>query len=314
MPRPAVFLDRDDTVCRNADLPDAAWAHRRPGDLLDPDHVHLLPGVRDALVRLRAHGYAIIIITNQGGIARGGGCIQDIDACHDALRELLPLDQGSHHAGPSPSPHPIAHTLIDACYSAPHHPTGTVARFSDEHPWRKPGPGMVQSAARELDLDLAASWMIGDKQRDLDSAVAAGIDPDHTIQITADGIDTNPSTMPPLNSPGFVCPDLESAVDHIDQTLTPKSPIPAERVTLRAANTEALSDRRTRDTVTAAARGIAERTGVRLLDLDIDNGSVTATIATHRLAAVAFLNELRRTTNAWHARTHNAPLFPERDA
>lgn len=310
MPRPAVFLDRDDTVCRNGDLPDAAWGHRRPGDLLDPNYMQLLPGARESLVRLRAKGFAIIIITNQGGIARGGGTIQDIDACHDALRTLLPLD----HADSTLAPHPVAHTLIDACYSAPHHPQGSVERFADEHPWRKPGPGMVASAAAELDLDLATSWMIGDKQRDLDSAVTAGIDPKHTIQVTADGIDANPPTGPALNEPGAIVPDLESAIDHIEHALAPKSPIQAERVTLRAENTAALTDRRTRDTVTAAARGIAERTGVRLLELDIDETSVTATIATHRLAAVAFLNELRRTTNAWHTRTHNAPLFPERDA
>ncbi|MEM9373627.1 MAG: HAD hydrolase-like protein, partial [Planctomycetota bacterium] len=191
---------------------------------------------------------------------------------------------------------------------------GTVDRFAREHPWRKPGPGMVRSAAQELGLDLAASWMIGDKQRDIDSAVAAGIEPEHTIRITADAIDTNPAQSPPLNSPGSVCPDLESAVEHIERTTAPKTPTRAERVTLRASNPAALSDARTRETVTAAARGIAERNGIRLLELDIAGSSVTATIATGRLAAVAFLNELRRTANAWHTRTHRAALFPERDA
>ena len=309
MPRPAVFLDRDDTVCRNGDLPPEAWGHRRPGDLLDPAYIQLLPGARESLLRLRAKGFAILIITNQGGIARGGGGIADIDACHDALRAQLPLD----HPDPPHVPHPIAHTLIDACYSAPHHPAGTVERFAADHAWRKPGPGMVRSAARELGLDLATSWMIGDKQRDLDAAVAAGLHPDHTVQVTADGIDTAPPTATPLNKPGAIVPDLESAVDHIERVLAPRSPVQAERVTLRAASNDALSDRRTRDTVTAAARGIAERTGIRLLELEIDHASVTATIATHRLAAVAFLNELRRTTNAWHARTRDTPLFPERD-
>ncbi|MFK7884885.1 MAG: D-glycero-alpha-D-manno-heptose-1,7-bisphosphate 7-phosphatase [Phycisphaerales bacterium] len=310
MPRPAVFLDRDDTVCRNGDLPDAAWGHRRPGDLLDPAYMQLLPGARESLVRLRTKGFAIIVITNQGGIARGGGNIEDIDACHDALRALLPLE----HADNSLAPHPVAHTLIDACYSAPHHPTGSVKRFADEHPWRKPGPGMVQSAARELGLDLANSWMVGDKQRDLDSAVAAGVDPTLTIQVKADGIDTNPSASPTLNKPGAIVPDLESAVDYIEQTLAPKLPIQAERVTLRAMESRSLIDPRTRDTIAAAARGIAERTGIRLLELDVNDHSVTASIATHRLAAVAFLNELRRTINTWHTRTHNAPLFPEREA
>ncbi|MEM9373840.1 MAG: hypothetical protein AAGA55_09365, partial [Planctomycetota bacterium] len=106
MLRPAVFLDRDDTVCRNGDLPDAAWGHRKAGDLLDPDYMRLLPGVRPALTRLRAQGFVIVIITNQGGIARGGGEISDIDACHDALREQLLIES----AGKPDVPHPIAHT------------------------------------------------------------------------------------------------------------------------------------------------------------------------------------------------------------
>lgn len=295
MPRPAVFLDRDDTVCRNADLPDHAWGDRTPGDLLDPEHVHALPGAGDALARLRALGFAIVIITNQGGVARAGGDLTDIDACHDALRAQLPLDPPDLRA-----PQPVAHTLIDACYSAPHHPSGVVTRFADEHPWRKPGPGMVRAAAEELDLDLNQSWMIGDKQRDLDAAVSAGIDPARTIRV----------------GPDASSHDLLAAVEKIVDALTPKQAIQAERVTLRTTDAarHPLRDPRVRATVAAAARGIAERTGVRLLDLTLDDDAVTAVIATHRLAALAFMGELRRATNAWHAKAHARPLWPERDA
>jgi len=295
MLRPAVFLDRDDTVCRNADLPEAAWGQRTPGDLLDPDHVHVLPGVVEALTRLRAHGFAIVIVTNQGGIARGGGTLRDIDACHDTLRAQLPLDPPDVRA-----PQPIAHTLIDACYSAPHHPSGVNARFADDHAWRKPRPGMVLSAARELGLDLNQSWMVGDKQRDLDAAIGAGIDPARTIRIDESG---------PV-------PDLPAAVDRILDALAPKQPIHAERVTLRTTDEamRPLADGKVRATVAAAARGIAERTGVRLLDLSLTDTSVTAVLATHRLAALAFMSELRRTTNAWHTRAHGSALWPERDA
>lgn len=292
--RPAVFLDRDDTVCRNADLPGHAWGGRTPGDLLDPDHVHALPGVGEALERLRALGFAIVVITNQGGVARAGGSLSDIDACHDALRAQLPLNP------PDRAPQPIARSLIDACYSAPHHPSGVVSRFADEHHWRKPGPGMVLAAARELGLDLSRSWMVGDKQRDLDCATAAGIDPERTIRV----------------DPGSDTPDLPAACERIARALAPHAPthaIRVEHVTLRSTlpGAHPLRDPRVRETVAAAARGIAERTGVALVGLALSDDAVTATIATHRLGALAFMGELRRTTNAWHARAHGSPLWPD---
>jgi D-glycero-D-manno-heptose 1,7-bisphosphate phosphatase len=290
-PRPAIFLDRDDTLCRNADLPDHAWGDATPGDLLDPAHVHAMPGVAPALEKLRKAGFAIVIITNQGGIARSHGHIPDIDACHDALRAQLPLSP------PDRAPHPIAHTLIDACYSAPHHPSGTNSRFADDHPWRKPGPGMVLAAARELHLDLAHSWMVGDKQRDLDAAISAGIDPARTIQVS----ETGPT------------PDLPAAVEKILAAIAPKHPVHAERITLRCLDEHKhpLQSPRTRATVAAAARGLAERSGLQLLDLTLTDDSVTATIATHRLAAMAFMNDLRRHTNHWHTQSQGTPLWPE---
>lgn len=291
MPRPAVFLDRDDTLCRNADLPDAAWADRTPGDLLDPDHVHAMPGVAPALERLRKAGFAIVVVTNQGGIARAHGTLADVEACHDTLRAQLPLTP------PDKAPHPIAHTLIDACYAAPHHPSGTNTRFADDHPWRKPGPGMVLAAARELNLDLTRSWMVGDKQRDLDAAIAAGIAPARALRV----------------GPDAPHPDLPAAADAILAAIAPKHPVHAERVTLRATDPDRhpLREPRTRATVAAAARGLAERSGIALLDLTLTDDSITATLATHRLAALAFMNDLRRHTNRWHTRSQGAPLWPE---
>lgn len=299
-PRPAVFLDRDDTLCRNADLPPAAWGTRTPGDLLDPAHVHALPGVADALARLRAAGFAIVIITNQGGVARAGGSIRDIDACHDALRAQLPLSP------PDRAPHPVAHTLIDACYAAPHHPRATDPRFEDEHPWRKPGPGMVEAAATELNLDLARSWMVGDKQRDLDAAINAGIDPARTIQIIDDH-----SGEAGLRQAS----DLTAATDTILGAIAPRHPVHAERITLRCIDPDQhpLRDPRTRATVAAAARGLAERSAIPLLDLTLSDDAITATLATPKLTALAFMNDLRRHTNHWHQQTHHTPLWPEKD-
>lgn len=301
-PRPAVFLDRDDTLCRNADLPQAAWAHRTPGDLLDPAHIHALPGVADALARLRAAGFAIVIITNQGGVARGGGTIADIDACHDALRAQLPLSPTDPH---DHAPHPVAHTLIDACYAAPHHPHATDPRFADEHPWRKPGPGMVEAAAVELNLDLTRSWMVGDKQRDLDSAINAGIDPARTIQITDDsgGAGLTQAT------------DLTAAADTILAAIAPRHPVHTERITLRCTDPHQhpLRNPRTRATVAAAARGLAERSGIPLLELTLTDDAITAALAAPRLTALAFMNDLRRHTNHWHQQSQGTPLWPEKE-
>lgn len=285
-PRPAIFLDRDDTVNRNADLPDAAWEGVKWGDLLKPEFALLIDGSRDALIALKDAGFRLIIITNQGGVARAGGTLRDVDAVNDRLRSLL---------NPDPEPLPIyGDQLIDCWYACPFHPTGTHSPFDQEHSWRKPNPGMITAAAREHHLDLKSSFMVGDKQRDLDAAIGAGVPASQTIQVGRDAD----------------CPDLAHAariILNIDHT-----PKPTSKVTLRAldAQSHPLNNDRTRATVESAARAIAERTGITLSDLTLTNDAVTATLAIHQLGALAFMAELRRTTNSWHTHTHGSPLWP----
>ncbi|MEZ6242759.1 MAG: HAD-IIIA family hydrolase [Phycisphaerales bacterium] len=290
--RPAVFLDRDDTLNRNADLPDAAWGHRTPGDLLDPAFVALIPGAHDACRALKRAGYALVVVTNQGGVARGGGSLADVDACNDRLRELLTPDDAPIDTSIPPALRP---TLIDAFYAAPHHPRGVVPPFNEESRWRKPNPGMIESACAELALDPARSWAVGDKRRDLDAAVAAGIPPDRCLMV----------------GPDAEFPDLASAARRIIAANKPKGP--TTTVTLRARDARPLADARTKETVLATARAIAERTGIELTDLAATDSSVTATLAASRLAALGFLAELRRLTNAWsHAKLDQA-LWPAAD-
>lgn len=76
---------------------------------------------------------------------------------------------------------------LDGCYYCPFHPQGSMPPFNAEHPWRKPGPGMVAAAAAELGLDLAQSWAIGDKPRDAAAAVAAGVSPARALVIRTSG-------------------------------------------------------------------------------------------------------------------------------
>ena len=132
MPLPAIFLDRDGTINEEVHY------------LSDPAHLRLIPGAADAIHQLRAAGYPVVILTNQSGIARGYFTLDTLNAIHARLRECL-REQG---------------TVIDGLYVGMHHP--------DENcECRKPRSLLYQQAARDLNLDLARSFMIGDKDTDL---------------------------------------------------------------------------------------------------------------------------------------------------
>jgi D-glycero-D-manno-heptose 1,7-bisphosphate phosphatase len=146
---PAVFLDRDNTLIAN------------DGDLGDPDAVELLPGVPEGLGRLREAGYRLIVVTNQGGVARGRYGEDDVDAVNQRIARIV-----DERAG--------AARLIERFYYCPFHPDATVEAYRREHPWRKPQPGMLLQATRDLGLDLARSWMIGDAARDVAAGRSAG--------------------------------------------------------------------------------------------------------------------------------------------
>ncbi len=162
--RPAVFLDRDDTLIENRSVT-ARTAH--PGDLFDPALVRLMPGVADGCKRLRNAGFALVVVSNQGCVARGVCTVAQVEATNARLSELM-LRAG---AG------------LDAVHYCPYHPKGTVAPFNTEHPWRKPAPGMILAAAEALGLDLSRSWLIGDAERDLEAAVAAGISRERALLV-----------------------------------------------------------------------------------------------------------------------------------
>ncbi len=164
--RPAVFLDRDDTLVACNDLP-APPAPAARGDLVDPALVRLLPGVREGCRRLAGAGYALVVVSNQGCVARGGATVERVHEVNARVNELL--------GG-----------LIERFYFCPYHPRGVVPEFTREHPWRKPAPGMVLAAARDLGLDLARSWLIGDAARDVEAGLAAGIGAGRCVLIGRD--------------------------------------------------------------------------------------------------------------------------------
>ena len=138
--RPAVFLDRDGVI--NA----AVVRDGKPYPPASVSVLEILPGVPDALAELKRAGYVLVVVTNQPDVARGKTPRATIDAIHARLRAELPLD------------------AIYACFHDD----------ADRCACRKPGPGMLLDAARDLDLDLSRSFMVGDRWRDTDAGVAAG--------------------------------------------------------------------------------------------------------------------------------------------
>jgi D-glycero-D-manno-heptose 1,7-bisphosphate phosphatase len=140
--RPAVFLDRDGTL--NA----AVVRDGRPYPPATVAEIALLPGVAEGCARLKAAGYVLVVITNQPDVGRGTQSQVVVQDIHTELRRLLPID------------------CIEVSYDS--------GRENPPSPYRKPAPGLVLRAARELGLDLVRSWMVGDRWRDVDCGRNAG--------------------------------------------------------------------------------------------------------------------------------------------
>ena len=139
--RPAVFLDRDGTILVEKEY------------LADPAQAELIPGTVEGLRRLGDAGYALVVVSNQSGIARGLYGEAEYRAVDARMKELL----GAHGIE------------VAASYHCPHHPD-----FSGACDCRKPGPGMFRQAIREHGLDARASWLIGDRLRDLEAGPELG--------------------------------------------------------------------------------------------------------------------------------------------
>lgn len=147
MSRPAAFLDRDGVI--NVDH---GYAHR-------PEELEFTPTAIEGIRLLNEAGYPVLVVTNQSGVARGLYGLAEVEAFHAHLNAALGK-AGAH---------------VDAFYFCPYHPDGTVAEFAIAHEDRKPGIGMIRRAMREWDVGTEGSFLIGDKQSDLDAAAAAGI-------------------------------------------------------------------------------------------------------------------------------------------
>jgi D-glycero-D-manno-heptose 1,7-bisphosphate phosphatase len=256
----AVFLDRDGTIILN------------DGDLGDPSRVELLPGVAEGVRQLCANDYAIVVVTNQGGVARGKYDEAAVHATHAQLERVLCEATGLPQ-------------VVHAFYFCPFHPEGSVKAYRREHPWRKPAPGMLLAAAQEHALDLPASWMVGDQERDVQAGAAAGC---RSILIgAANG----------TSDADYFARNVNEAATRILHVDAPQ--VAAGVVTLHAAHPNLLEDAALRLAITAAAESLAERTGVRLFPLEWTGSQLTATLAGGEIVALGFAAELRRATQRW---------------
>jgi D-glycero-D-manno-heptose 1,7-bisphosphate phosphatase len=157
--RAAIFLDRDCVLNEDSGYP------------YKVSEAVLLPGVGEALKKLKDSGFCLLVITNQSGIAYGKFKASDVDKFHAALQENLKQFD----------------VQIDAFYTCPHHVQGKVAEFSVKCECRKPGILNVQKAIKDFNVDVSKSYFIGDKDSDIECGLAANIAP---IQIL------NPKSKP----------------------------------------------------------------------------------------------------------------------
>ncbi len=145
--RRALLLDRDGVI--NVDH----------GYVGRPENFEVIPGIVEVLRAGQEHGYLLIVVTNQSGIARGYFTVEDYAVLEAHMRDHF-------------SKFGITFTDI---YHCPHHPQGIVPDLAVECSCRKPAPGLILHAADDHDIDLGQSILLGDKQTDIEAATAAGV-------------------------------------------------------------------------------------------------------------------------------------------
>lgn len=145
--RPALFLDRDGVI--------VADTHFLGG----PEDLRMLEGASAAIARCNALAIPVVVVTNQSGIARGYYDWDGFRAVQAALNRAL-ADAGAH---------------LDAVLACAYHGEGSEPLRVAGHPWRKPNPGMILAAGSRMHIDLARSWIVGDRSHDLAAGMTAGL-------------------------------------------------------------------------------------------------------------------------------------------
>ena len=146
MSNKAIFLDRDNTIIED------------PGYINNPDQVKLLEGVTEPLSELKAMGYKLVVVSNQSGVARGIVTEEALGQIHKRLEQLL-AEKG---------------VSLDRIYYCPYYIDGVIPKYRKDSDWRKPNPGMLLAAGKDMDIDLPESWMVGDSPSDIEAGARAG--------------------------------------------------------------------------------------------------------------------------------------------
>lgn len=175
-PRSAVFLDRDGTL------------NREVHHLTRLEQLELIDGATDAVARLNQSGYLTVVVTNQSVVARGELSLESLDTIHARLEQLLGLG-GAY---------------LDRIYVCPHHPEST-----GDCDCRKPAPGMIEAATRDLAIDRQRAWLVGDTTSDIETGRRAGV---RTILVKT-GHGGADGRWPAV--PDYIVADLSEAVDRI---------------------------------------------------------------------------------------------------
>jgi len=176
--RAAVFLDKDGTLVE--DVPYN----------VDPALIRLTRGAIEGLLTLHRAGFPLIVVSNQSGVARGLFDEAALGPVEARLRELLGA----------------AGVPLAGFYYCPHHPDGSVARYAVACGCRKPAAGLIERAARDREIDLGSSWMVGDILHDVEAGRAASC---RTILLDV-GHETE-WKVTPARTPDAVAPDLATA-------------------------------------------------------------------------------------------------------
>jgi D-glycero-D-manno-heptose 1,7-bisphosphate phosphatase len=193
MSQRAVFLDRDGVL------------NREVGYIYKVENLSLLPGVATAVRRLNELGLFCCMVSNQSGTARDYYPIDHIEALNARLVHLLAQEANAH---------------LDARYFCPYlcpPEGGTNAQYAQWSTWRKPNPGMLVAAAWEHDLDIAQSFMVGDKATDIDLAHNAGCQ--GILVATGFGTQVLSGAYQHLTQPDYQAADLTAAVAWIETQL-----------------------------------------------------------------------------------------------
>jgi D-glycero-D-manno-heptose 1,7-bisphosphate phosphatase len=182
----AVFLDRDGTI------------NEEVGYLSDLAELRLIPGAASAIRRLNDAGLKVIVVTNQSGIARGYFPEAFVHETHDLMASML----GKEGA------------RIDGIYYCPHHPKAGNSPFTTECECRKPGTGMIDQAAKDLGIDVRASFVVGDKWSDVELGQRAGA---RSILVRTGYDENDPGNVRPahLRAPDFTARSIAEAVDWV---------------------------------------------------------------------------------------------------